>query len=99
MTCIQGSGSNVDICIITADKTEYIRPFDVANKKGERFVCKTQSHRNGKPHLLPSPLSLLPSPSPLSHCLPLGQVITATLEAPLVFWRLVYGNLKLPLRL
>jgi 20S proteasome subunit beta 2 len=31
-----GSGSNVDICIITADKTEYIRPFDVANKKGER---------------------------------------------------------------
>ncbi|CAI8039016.1 Proteasome subunit beta type-7 [Geodia barretti] len=31
-----GSGSNVDICIITADKTEYIRPFDVANEKGER---------------------------------------------------------------
>lgn len=31
-----GSGSNVDICIITADKTTYIRPYDIANKKGER---------------------------------------------------------------
>ena len=34
---LQGSGSNVDICIITADKTEYIRPYDVANTKGERL--------------------------------------------------------------
>ena len=32
----QGSGSNVDLCVITADKTEYLRPFDVANEKGRR---------------------------------------------------------------
>ena len=31
-----GSGSNVDLCVITADKTEYLRPYDVANKKGPR---------------------------------------------------------------
>jgi len=31
-----GSGSNVDLCIITKDKVEYIRPYDEANKKGVR---------------------------------------------------------------
>nr|CAH8859929.1 unnamed protein product [Trichobilharzia regenti] len=31
-----GSGSNVDICIITKDGTKYIRPYDEANVKGER---------------------------------------------------------------
>jgi len=31
-----GSGSNVDICVITKDKVDYIRPFDEANKKGVR---------------------------------------------------------------
>jgi len=30
------SGSHVDICVITRDKAELIRPFDVANVKGER---------------------------------------------------------------
>lgn len=29
-----GSGSNVDLCVITKDKTEMIRPYDVANVKG-----------------------------------------------------------------
>ena len=33
---IQGSGSNVDICVITASGVDYIRPYDVANVKGER---------------------------------------------------------------
>lgn len=32
----QGSGSHVDLCVITADKVDYLRPYDVANKKGER---------------------------------------------------------------
>lgn len=32
----QGSGSNVDLCVITADKTEYFRQFDEAAKKGPR---------------------------------------------------------------
>ena len=36
LSSIQGSGSNVDLCIITADKTEYLRPYDVANNKGTR---------------------------------------------------------------
>ena len=32
-----GSGSNVDLCVIRADdKVEYLRGYDVANKKGER---------------------------------------------------------------
>ena len=29
-----GSGSNIDLCVITKDKTEYIRPHEVANAKG-----------------------------------------------------------------
>lgn len=33
-----GSGSNVDLCIITKDKAEYIRPYEVANVKGVRYV-------------------------------------------------------------
>ncbi|CAL4195583.1 unnamed protein product, partial [Meganyctiphanes norvegica] len=31
-----GSGSNVDICIITKDGATYLRPYDVANVKGQR---------------------------------------------------------------
>jgi 20S proteasome subunit beta 2 len=29
-----GSGSNIDLCIITQEGVEYIRPYDEANKKG-----------------------------------------------------------------
>lgn len=29
-----GSGSNVDLCVITKDKTESLRPYHVANLKG-----------------------------------------------------------------
>ena len=36
-----GSGSNVDVCVITKDKVDYIRPYDIANKKGVRLVWKT----------------------------------------------------------
>ena len=32
-----GSGSNVDICVITKDKVEYLRPYDEANQKGQRY--------------------------------------------------------------
>lgn len=35
-TRVQGSGSNVDVCVITKDKLDYIRPHDEANKKGVR---------------------------------------------------------------
>ncbi|KAL3870852.1 hypothetical protein ACJMK2_038887 [Sinanodonta woodiana] len=31
-----GSGSNVDLCIITKDKVDYLRPYDEANIKGQR---------------------------------------------------------------
>ena len=31
-----GSGSNVDLCIITKDGANMIRPYDVANVKGQR---------------------------------------------------------------
>ena len=33
---VKGSGSNVDLCIITADKTENIRPFDQIATKAPR---------------------------------------------------------------
>uniref|UniRef100_A0A8C3PPM9 Proteasome subunit beta n=1 Tax=Calidris pygmaea TaxID=425635 RepID=A0A8C3PPM9_9CHAR len=32
-----GSGSNIDICVISKNKLDFIRPYDVANRKGERF--------------------------------------------------------------
>lgn len=31
-----GSGSNIDLCVITKGKVDYLRPHDVANKKGVR---------------------------------------------------------------
>ncbi|XP_043575631.1 proteasome subunit beta type-7, partial [Chiloscyllium plagiosum] len=31
-----GSGSNIDLCVITKNKMDYLRPFDIANKKGVR---------------------------------------------------------------
>lgn len=31
-----GSGSNIDICVISKNKLDFLRPYDVANKKGER---------------------------------------------------------------
>uniref|UniRef100_A0A2R5LHK8 Proteasome subunit beta n=2 Tax=Ornithodoros turicata TaxID=34597 RepID=A0A2R5LHK8_9ACAR len=33
-----GSGSNVDLCVITKDGKEYIRPYEEANKKGVRHL-------------------------------------------------------------
>ena len=35
-----GSGSNVDVCVITKDSVDYIRPYDVANQKGQRYLCQ-----------------------------------------------------------
>jgi hypothetical protein len=34
---LQGSGSNVDLCVITKDDVDYLRGYNVANKRGERF--------------------------------------------------------------
>lgn len=31
-----GSGSNIDLCVITKGKLDYIRPHDEVNKKGVR---------------------------------------------------------------
>lgn len=31
-----GSGSNIDLCVITKGKVDYLRPHDEANKKGVR---------------------------------------------------------------
>ncbi|XP_004564707.1 proteasome subunit beta type-7 isoform X1 [Maylandia zebra] len=33
-----GSGSNIDLCVITKNKVNYIRPHDEANKKGVRVT-------------------------------------------------------------
>lgn len=32
-----GSGSNIDLCVITKGNVDYIRPHDEANKKGVRW--------------------------------------------------------------
>lgn len=32
-----GSGSNIDICVIKKDKVDYIRPYEVANKRPNKF--------------------------------------------------------------
>ncbi|XP_031665487.1 proteasome subunit beta type-7-like isoform X2 [Oncorhynchus kisutch] len=31
-----GSGSNIDLCVITNGRVDYLRPHDMANKKGVR---------------------------------------------------------------
>ena len=31
-----GSGTNVDLCVITKDGAQMLRPYDVANVKGAR---------------------------------------------------------------
>lgn len=31
-----GSGNTIDMCVIRKGSTEYIRPYEVANTKGER---------------------------------------------------------------
>ncbi|KAA8578836.1 hypothetical protein FQN60_003445 [Etheostoma spectabile] len=33
-----GSGSNIDLSVITKGKVDYIRPHDQANKKGVRYT-------------------------------------------------------------
>jgi hypothetical protein len=33
---LQGSGSNIDICVITKDKVDYIRPYEVHNVRSPR---------------------------------------------------------------
>lgn len=32
------SGSNVDLCVIRKGSVDYLRPYDVANVKGERHI-------------------------------------------------------------
>lgn len=48
-----GSGSNIDICVISKNKLDFLRPYDVANRKGERSVL-----------LKPYTIRALPSSSP-----------------------------------
>lgn len=43
-----GSGSNIDLCIITKDKLEYLRPYDEANLKGKRSVNQYLGRRSLK---------------------------------------------------
>lgn len=31
-----GSGSNIDLCVIKKDKIDYLRPYEIANKRGVR---------------------------------------------------------------
>lgn len=33
-----GSGSNIDVCVISKNKLDFLRPYDVANRKGDRLV-------------------------------------------------------------
>ena len=38
-----GSGSNVDLCVMMREKTEYIRPQKQAALKGTRYLCQIAS--------------------------------------------------------
>ena len=38
-----GSGSNVDLCVITKDKVDYVRPQKQAAVKGVRYVSQSVS--------------------------------------------------------
>ncbi|XP_019908561.1 proteasome subunit beta type-7 isoform X1 [Esox lucius] len=38
-----GSGSNIDLCVITKGKVDYLRPHDMANKKGVRRVHELEA--------------------------------------------------------
>lgn len=31
-----GSGSNIDLCVLSKSKLDFLRPYDTPNKKGER---------------------------------------------------------------
>ncbi|XP_047134349.1 proteasome subunit beta type-7 isoform X1 [Hydra vulgaris] len=45
-----GSGSNVDLCVITKDGVDYIRPYDRANNKGVR--SRSYKYLNGATEVL-----------------------------------------------
>lgn len=47
-----GSGTNIDMCIITKDKVDYIRPYEVANKRGVRQ--KSYKYKQGSTSVLKS---------------------------------------------
>uniref|UniRef100_A0A8C7LEZ6 Proteasome 20S subunit beta 7 n=1 Tax=Oncorhynchus kisutch TaxID=8019 RepID=A0A8C7LEZ6_ONCKI len=38
-----GSGSNIDLCVITNGRVDYLRPHDMANKKGVRRVNELEA--------------------------------------------------------
>uniref|UniRef100_A0A4W5MLQ4 Proteasome subunit beta n=1 Tax=Hucho hucho TaxID=62062 RepID=A0A4W5MLQ4_9TELE len=44
-----GSGSNIDLCVITKGRVDYLRPHDMANKKGVRCVYEQEAlpHQTG----------------------------------------------------
>ncbi|XP_071207369.1 proteasome subunit beta type-7-like isoform X1 [Salvelinus alpinus] len=44
-----GSGSNIDLCVITKGRVDYLRPHDMANKKGVRCVYEHEAllHQTG----------------------------------------------------
>uniref|UniRef100_A0A8C7L136 Proteasome 20S subunit beta 7 n=1 Tax=Oncorhynchus kisutch TaxID=8019 RepID=A0A8C7L136_ONCKI len=39
-----GSGSNIDLCVITNGRVDYLRPHDMANKKGVSKLSLTKSN-------------------------------------------------------
>ena len=47
-----GSGSNVDLCVITKDKVDYIRPYEEANKKGVRSVLADARERSSDSYVV-----------------------------------------------
>lgn len=51
-----GSGSNVDLCVIRKDSTEYLRNYELANKKAS--VSSTIASRKAAPHCCTPPLRI-----------------------------------------
>lgn len=82
-----GSGSNVDLCVITKDNVELLRPFNVATKKGVKWVfCSVFSLFRISIHFLPSKThSLLQCNRNFLN--PKGKEITSMPRVPLLFCR------------
>eukprot|EP00730_Choanoeca_flexa_P000568 TRINITY_DN10251_c0_g2_i1.p2 TRINITY_DN10251_c0_g2~~TRINITY_DN10251_c0_g2_i1.p2 ORF type:complete len:158 (+),score=25.16 TRINITY_DN10251_c0_g2_i1:746-1219(+) len=75
--CIQGSGSNIDLCVITKDKVDYIRPHEVANEKGKRF--NTYDYPKGTTEVLTETVTPVIAPEDVH---PLGaQTMEVTADA------------------
>uniref|UniRef100_A0A8I5NLI1 proteasome endopeptidase complex n=1 Tax=Papio anubis TaxID=9555 RepID=A0A8I5NLI1_PAPAN len=77
-----GSGSNIDLCVISKSKLDFLRPYTVPNKKGTR-LGRYRGEKSCAPHfpgLPPSSPSLMATSFPLSWALCRWSQLLVTLR-------------------